>query len=143
MSAGEIWIEGYAALFGAADLAGDIVRAGAFRESLARRRSPLPLLLHHERRLLAGSWRDAQEDARGLFVRGVIEAEAPAGKRARRMLEKGVDGLSIGFITHAFEPRRGQGRVLIELELLEVSIVELPMQPLARLNPTRAIARAA
>ncbi|MBL8548388.1 MAG: HK97 family phage prohead protease [Hyphomonadaceae bacterium] len=139
----EIAVEGYAALFGAADLVGDVVRAGAFRESLARRRAPLPLLLHHEQRLLAGRWREAREDGRGLFLRGLIEADAPAARRARRMLERGVDGLSIGFITHASEPIKGGGRLLIELELLEVSIVALPMQPLARLNTTRASARAA
>jgi len=49
------------------------------------------------------------------------------------MIARGVDGLSIGFVpvvAHA----HGRGRVLVEIDLLEVSIVTHPMQPLARLR---------
>lgn len=135
-------IEGYAALFGVADLAGDIVRAGAFRASLAARASALPMLVQHERRLLAGFWTEAREDGRGLFVRGAVRADQPGAARARRMIERGIDGLSIGFVPIVAH-QSGAGRLLEDLDLLEVSIVTEPMQPLARLSIARDLIRAA
>jgi hypothetical protein len=134
-------IQGYAALFGVADLSGDIVRMGAFRDSLLRRGAPLPMLVQHERRLLAGHWTDAREDARGLFVQGEIDERQPGAARALRMIAKGGDGLSIGFITRAAH-HAARGRVLEDIDLLEVSLVSLPMQPLARLSRVQERLRA-
>jgi HK97 family phage prohead protease len=135
-------IEGYAALFGVADQMHDIVRAGAFGASLARRTEPLPMLVEHERRLFAGRWDEVREDGRGLFVRGEIRDDQPGAMRARRMIARGVDGLSIGFVPIVANAY-GRGRVLSEVELLEVSVVTHPMQPLARLTLARGFARAA
>jgi uncharacterized protein len=135
-------LEGYAALFGVADLSGDIVRAGAFRASLARRTQPMPMLVEHEQRLLAGYWTEVREDGRGLFLRGAVRDDLPGAARARALLRRGVDGLSIGFIPVVSRPL-ARGRMLEELELLEVSIVTLPMQPLARLTLARGQVRAA
>jgi HK97 family phage prohead protease len=126
-------IEGYAALFGVEDQMHDIVRAGAFAASIARRAVPLPMLVEHERRLLAGYWTELHEDSRGLFLRGEIRDDQPGAARAKRMIARGVDGLSIGFVpivAHAY----AKGRVLTEIELLEVSIVTHPMQHFARLT---------
>jgi uncharacterized protein len=135
-------IEGYAALFGVADQMRDIVRSGAFASSLARHAGPLPMLVEHERRLLAGHWIDAREDARGLWLRGEIRDDQPGAARAKRMIARGIDGLSIGFVPIVAQ-RAGDGRVLIEIELLEVSIVTHPMQPQARLTLAREFTRAA
>jgi hypothetical protein len=126
-------VEGYAALFGVEDQMRDIVRAGAFAASLARRTELLPMLVEHEARLRAGAWAEVREDARGLFLRGEIRDDQPGAARARRMLARGVDGLSIGFIP-IVQHRSGDIRILSEIELLEVSIVTHPMQQLARLT---------
>lgn len=130
-------VEGYAALFGRADQTGDIVRAGAFRASLARRSEPLPMLVEHQSRSRAGSWSIVREDARGLYVRGEIAPDMPGATRARRLIARGVDGLSIGFVSLVAQ-YEGRGRLLEEIELLEVSIVSDPMQPLARLRQSPA-----
>ncbi len=135
-------LEGYAALFGVPDQMADIVRAGAFAASLARRSEPLPMLVEHEPRLRAGYWTETHEDARGLFLRGEVRDDQPGAARAKRLLARGVDGLSIGFVPLAAH-RRGAGRVIEEIELLEVSIVTHPMQPQARLTLARGFARAA
>lgn len=135
-------IEGYAALFGVADQMRDVVRAGAFATSLARGGEPLPMLVEHERRLLAGQWTDVREDSRGLWLRGEIRDDQPGAARAKRMIARGIDGLSIGFVPIVAQ-RAGDGRVLIEIDLLEVSIVTHPMQPQARLTLAREFTRAA
>lgn len=134
-------IEGYAALFGVADQMRDVVRAGAFAASI-RRCGALPMLVEHEARLVAGEWTDVREDGRGLFLRGEVRGDQPGAARARRMLARGVDGLSIGFIP-IVQHYSAFGRVLTEIDLLEVSIVTHPMQPLARLNLARDVVRAA
>lgn len=135
-------IEGYASLFGVADAMGDVVRAGAFAASLQRRTAVLPMLVEHEQRLLAGFWESAREDARGLYVRGAIRDDQPGAARARRLLMRGVDGLSIGFVPLVAH-KHALGRTIEEIELLEVSIVTHPMQPQARLALARGLARAA
>ncbi|MBI3438907.1 MAG: HK97 family phage prohead protease [Proteobacteria bacterium] len=122
-------IEGYAALFGVADQMADIVRAGAF----ARAQAPLPMYVEHEKRLRAGVWSHVREDARGLYVRGEIDDNLPGAARAKRMIARGIDGLSIGFVP-VVAHKTIAGRSLDDVELLEVSIVTNPMQPLARLS---------
>jgi HK97 family phage prohead protease len=134
-------IEGYAALFGVADLSGDIVRMGAFRHSLAQRVGPLPMLVQHEHKALAGHWLHVREDARGLFVQGEIDERQPGAARALRLIARGTDGLSIGFIARVAY-QGGRGRVLEDIDLLEVSLVTLPMQPLARLSRVQERLRA-
>lgn len=134
-------VEGYAALFGVPDEMGDVVRCGAFRASLGRTKAPLPLLVEHERRLIAGHWSESFEDGRGLRLRGEIRDTLPGAARAKTMIARGVDGLSIGFVALRAH-RAGAGRVLEEIELLEVSIVARPMQPLARLSLVRGELRA-
>lgn len=134
-------ISGYAALFGVADLSGDIVRMGAFRDSLLGRADPLPMLVQHEYRSLAGHWTDVHEDSRGLFVQGEIDETQPGARRALRLIARGGDGLSIGFVTRAAH-KGARGRVLEDIDLLEVSLVTLPMQPLARLSRVQEPLRA-
>jgi HK97 family phage prohead protease len=126
-------VEGYAALFGVEDQMRDIVRAGAFAPSLARRTTRLPMLVEHEPRALAGYWNEAFEDGRGLFLRGEIMDDQPGALRARRMIARGIDGLSIGYVP-LVQHRSGAVRLLSEIELLEVSIVTHPMQHFARLT---------
>jgi uncharacterized protein len=135
-------VEGYATLFGVADQMRDVVRAGAFGASLTKRGATLPMLVEHDARLIAGEWTEVREDARGLFLRGEIRDDQPGAARARRMIANGIDGLSIGFVP-IVQHRNAAGRVLSEIELLEVSIVTHPMQPQARLTLAREFARAA
>ncbi|MGB3626534.1 MAG: HK97 family phage prohead protease [Henriciella sp.] len=131
-----ILIEGYAALFGAPDLSGDVIRAGAFARSL--KAGAAPMLLQHRSGAIAGRWTRLVEDGRGLFVRGLIEAEG-----ARKLVALGLDGLSIGFRARLWTPRVGGGRTLSDVDLVEVSLVAEPMQPLARFRTVGAAARAA
>lgn len=125
-------IEGYAALFGVEDLEGDVIHAGAFRQSLLHR-TEVPMLLRHQARHACGMWRTFVEDGRGLYVRGETAPSAPAGLLAERLVRNGMDGLSIGFIARA-HARRTRGRDLFAIDLIEISIVPEPMAPRARIS---------
>lgn len=127
-----VLIEGYASLFGVEDLAGDVVRAGAFGRSLARG-GGVPMLLQHRGGQLAGTWTRMREDGRGLFVRGLLLNDTPAGRLAIEQATNGMmSGLSIGFIARDWSPRRERGRELRAIELREISLVSEPMLPGAR-----------
>lgn len=117
-----VLIEGYASVFGRPDLSGDVVRPGAFAKSLARRPS-VPLLVGHRESVVAGRWVRLGEDGYGLFVRGLIEGMAGIG-----LVERGARGLSIGFFPKVWSPRVTGGRELIEVDLVEISLVSEPMQ---------------
>ena len=121
----ELLIEGYASLFGVEDLCGDIIRAGAFTG--IRSRAPVPMLLQHRSGAQIGEWVRMHEDGRGLFVRGLINA-----KSAALLVDRGLDGLSIGFRPRVWTLRPGGGRMLSKIELVEVSLVAEPMLPAAR-----------
>ena len=130
-------IEGYAALFGLADSAGDVVRAGAFTQSLRQGRGP-PMLLQHRSGAVIGRWTRLIEDSRGLYVRGLIEVES-----ASALAETGLDGLSIGFRPKLWRPRHDGARELIEIDLVEVSLVAEPMQGFARFSVVGGVKAAA
>lgn len=61
-------IEGNAPLFGVEDMAGDVVPAGVFLQSLARN-DGVGMLLSHVGGRTAGRWTTMREGGRGLFVR--------------------------------------------------------------------------
>lgn len=120
-------IEGYASLWGVADLNGDVVARGAFVDSLKRTGPAGVRMLHqHEGRAVIGAWDEIAEDDRGLRVRGLIADWSPEARYARALAGAGaLDGLSIGFRT-AKARRDGRLRVLSGVELWEISLVVFP-----------------
>ena len=118
---------GYAAVFGHPDRGGDVVREGAFAASLERRRE-VPLLWQHRPEKPIGRIEYLREDKRGLRVIGRI-----VDQRAARLIGSGaVKGLSFGY--RVKQARGERPRELAELELVEISLVSLPMQPRARVH---------
>jgi uncharacterized protein len=123
---------GYAAVFDRPDRGGDVVRAGAFERSLKRRAGAVPLLWQHDAARPVGRIEYLKEDKRGLRVIARL-SDGRAGREAAALLSEGaVRGLSFGY-----RVRRAKGeapRELEELDLVEVSLVTLPMQPKARVH---------
>lgn len=123
---------GYAAIFGRPDRGGDVVRAGAFARALQGRAETVPLLWQHDPARPIGRIEYLQEDRRGLRVIGRLSGGA-AGREAAALLEEGaVRGLSFGYRVRASEG--ATPRALTELDLVEISLVTLPMQPKARVH---------
>lgn len=119
-------IAGYAAIFDAPDRGGDVVRKGAFGRVAA---AGLPLLWQHDGARRIGTVESLAEDGRGLrMVARVDDAAVPV---------RAGSGLSFGYRVRAMQ--RGAYRELTDLDLIEVSIVTHPMQPLARVLAVAAI----
>ncbi|WP_230481050.1 HK97 family phage prohead protease [Sphingomonas sp. Leaf21] len=113
---------GYAAIWDRMDRAGDVMRRGAFAGA------PLVPLLWQHRGTAMGRVVSLNEDDTGLAVEGTVDDPALAA-----MVRAGtVAGLSVGY-----RPRRvhqGAARAILSAELVEISLVAVPMQPLARVN---------
>ena len=120
-------LAGYAAIFDAPDKGGDIVRKGAFARAA---KAGVPLLWQHDRNRRIGFVESLSEDARGLRVIARLDdAETP--------VQAGT-GLSFGYRVRAMNKQ--DYRELTDLDLIEVSVVTHPMQPLARVLAVEAAA---
>ena len=108
---------GYAALFDRVDRGGDVIQRGAFAGASA----PVPVYWQHDARRQVGTVDMLGEDARGLRVIGRVDAPVAPGT-----------GLSFGYRVN--KASYGTNRQLTSLELVEVSLVTRPMQPLARVH---------
>lgn len=123
---------GYAAIFDRPDRGGDVVRAGAFERSLKRGAGAVPLLWQHDVRRPVGRIEYLKEDRRGLRVIARLSAGA-AGRKAAALLKEGrVAGLSFGYWVR--KASRQAPRELIDVDLVEISLVTVPMQPRARVH---------
>jgi HK97 family phage prohead protease len=131
---------GYAAVFDRPDRGGDVVRPGAFARCLGRG-GLVPLLWQHQAGKPIGRVEYLREDRRGLRVIARL-SEGAAGREAASLLKDGaVRGLSFGYRVRA---ARGEApRELTDVELVEVSLVTLPMQPRARVHALEEAPRAA
>jgi hypothetical protein len=118
---------GYAAVFDRPDSGGDIIRKGAFADAL-KWAGEVPLLLQHKAGRVLGRIEHLSEDKRGLRVIARVD-----DARAGSLLQSGaLAGLSFGYRVR--EARSGPHRELIDLDLVEVSLVAKPMQRLARVH---------
>ena len=113
-------------MFDRPDSGGDVVRPGAFAEAV-RRVAEVPLLLQHKGQPV-GRIEHLSEDRRGLrVIAEVVDA------RVRDLVRRGLRGLSFGYRVR----QASSDAVLRELralDLVEVSLVERPMQKLARVH---------
>ncbi|MFG1282273.1 HK97 family phage prohead protease [Xanthobacter autotrophicus] len=129
-------IEGLAWPFGTPDRVGDVIEKGAF----AGVRAPLPMLFGHDPNDPVGVWTAATEGSDGLRLKGnLLVDEVARAREVRALVRSGaVGGLSIGFVTRKAEPRKGGGRTIKALELVECSLVSIPMHPGARVTSAKS-----
>ncbi|TGP88925.1 MULTISPECIES: HK97 family phage prohead protease [unclassified Mesorhizobium] len=136
--AGEI--EGLAWPFATPDRVGDVIEKGAFANATL----PLPMLFGHDPDDPVGAWTEATEASDGLRLKGrLLVGEVRRADEVRSLVRAGaVRGLSIGFITKKAMPRKGGGRTITKLELLEASLCAIPMHPGARVTDAKSAVRA-
>jgi len=133
--AGEI--TGLAWPWGSPDRVGDMIEKGAFANVPAR----VPMLFAHDPAQPVGYWDSAVEGDKGLEVRGKLLIEDVArAKEVRSLVREGaITGLSIGFSTKKATARKGGGRTITDLELVEISLVTIPMHPGARVTAAKSV----
>jgi uncharacterized protein len=134
--------EGYGSVFGNKDLGNDVIEAGAFAKSLKRRKPQnVKLLYQHKSDMPIGVFDEIKEDAHGLVVKGRLALKTQAGAEAYELLKMGaLDGLSIGFRVNPKEvsyDKRGNKRIIKEVDLMEVSLVTFPMNPQATVRSVK------
>ena len=133
LTKGAVRLAGYAAVFDMPDRGRDVVRRGAFA-ALPKEGVPLVVAAWRGPAGGAGGF-DAREDARGLRVVAEFAAGSETAREAAALVPEAgaLSGLSFGYRTKRARADRARGvRELLSVELVEVSLVTFPMQPLAR-----------
>ena len=126
-------IAGYASVFGVPDRGRDVVAKGAFQRGL-KAGGPVPLLWQHDAGRPIGTIESLGEDGRGLRVIARLAEGSRTGDEAFALVKAGaLSGLSFGYRVRASR-EAGRYRELTDVELIEVSLVTFPMQPLARVH---------
>jgi len=138
---GERQFSGHGAIFGNVDLDGDIVVPGAFKRSLAKYRDAgtMPAMFWmHQPDQVPGAWDKVVEDDEGLATVGEL-ATTQLGEDLRKLMKlKAVRGQSIGYRPIEVDWDKQGNRLLKEVDLWEISIVSLAMNPLARVEAVKA-----
>lgn len=133
-------ISGLAWKFGTPDRIGDWIEPGAFKGA----KLPIPMLFGHDMNDPVGTWDVADEKADGLHLTGKLLVDDVARAREVFALVKSgaVRGLSLGFITRKAAARTGGGRTIKSLELLEASLVTIPMHADAKVTSAKSAVQA-
>lgn len=137
--------EGHGSIFNNVDYGKDIVLPGAFKGSLKEHKSrgELPQMFWmHRMDQVPGKWLEMEEDSKGLYVRGELADTALGNDMHKLVNMKAVRGLSIGYQVKDREwvddDEHGAIRLLKELDLWEVSLVSLAMNPLAQVEASKS-----
>ncbi len=134
---GRIKVEGYASTFGYEDSYRDVLVKGAFKNSIKTRfkeNDLIRFLWQHNARLGAfGIPIEMAEDSKGLWtVAEVIETPTAVNEWLPQIRQKGVQGLSIGFMVKDYDIEYESDddwwgtRYINDVELIEWSAVTFP-----------------
>lgn len=132
------FISGYLSVFDVIDSYGDIVRKGAFTESLkaiAESGRKVPLLWQHNTDEPIGYYTELKEDDHGLYFEAqLLINDIPRAKHAFVLLKsKSISGKSIGYKIKRYEVLANDNMwdslELIEVELKEGSVVTFGANP--------------
>lgn len=118
--------EGFASCFDNVDSVGDVVRRGAFAKALKSGRVT-PLIWEHrseDPRAYVGEVVEARETDEGLAIKGRFDLDTEHGAAAYRQVKgRRVEGLSIGYYVNRSQKAADGSTELLDLDLLEVSVV--------------------
>lgn len=136
------FFSGYASKFNGVDSYGDTIVPGAYKSTLESRDRPVELRWNHYGEII-GKWTAIQEDSHGLYVEGELTPGHSKAEDVYALMKHGaITGMSIGYrikdavkkseIVSDFSSEaekaaaRKGGRILKEIDLVEISIVESP-----------------
>ena len=130
---------GYASVFNGVDSYGDTIMPGAYKGTLEGRDRPIQLRWNHWGPVI-GKWLFIEEDEIGLKVTGELTPGHSVADDAYALLKHGaVTGMSIGYrVKSAMDYPEENRRELIEIELIEISIVENPADNAAQISGVKS-----
>lgn len=136
--------EGYASVFDIEDHHGDTVKKGAFAEGLkklAKEKRKIKMLFNHDRFSPIGVFKEADEDNKGLYVRGKLTLGVQKADETRLLMkDEAVDSMSIGgYVRKEYVHQKTWKRDLIEIELKEISPLVFPALDAARIVSVKSI----
>lgn len=119
-------ISGYGSQFMNVDSYGDRVFPEAFEKTLKERARPVRMRWNHFGPII-GKWESLEPDDSGLFTEGSLTPNHSVAEDTKASVIHGaIDGMSIGYREKRVEKNDFGGVDIIEMELIEISIVEEP-----------------
>ena len=131
---------GYASKFHGVDAYGDTVVPGAYAKTLEGRTRPVQMRWNH-RGPVIGKFTTIKEDGVGLYVEGELTPGHSVAEDARASMKHGaVTGLSIGYRIPEGGSEKSEhgGRLLKQIDLVEISIVESPADVNAQISSVKS-----
>lgn len=136
--------EGYASVFGNVDSYGDVVDPGAFTRTLADWKAKggiIPVLWDHDRAdpfANIGGLTSAEEDEKGLHVTGQLDMDNPTAQQVYRLMKGGrTNSMSFAYSV-ADSSVDDDVNHLKDLDLFEVSVVQVPANELAAIESVKS-----
>lgn len=136
---------GYCSVFDNTDSYGDVVKKGAFIDSInawsAKGKMP-PILWQHDRGDVIGVWTKLFEDEHGLYGEGrLLVDDVAKAREAHALLKHGaIDGLSIGYSLNKWSFNEDEDVLeLLAVDLKEISVVTFPANDDSRIDSVKSI----
>ncbi len=130
----DVTIKGYLSTFGNSDRQGDIVKPGAFAETIPQFMLNPRLQVDHRNsaEYTVGSFTVVREDSKGLYVEAKLSNSPSllATDMRYKVAEGHIGALSMGGFFHYEE----DGRTIFKVQLYEGSLVAIPANPAALLS---------
>ena len=134
----EMVFSGYASVFGGVDAYGDTIDPKAYDQTLEARTRPVRLRWNHFGEII-GKWLDITVDGKGLVATGQLTPGHSKAVDVYASLKHGaIDGLSIGYIPRLVEELGSGKRLLKQIDLIEISVVEEPADLGAKIESVKS-----
>lgn len=128
-----MYVEGYAAVFGNEDSYNDIIVQGAFTKTIQGKEGKrIKLCLQHDMDDVVGKIEELREDEKGLWFKAKISNTTKGKDLAILIEDEAINEISIGYQAVVWEVDEVRGvRLLKEVKLYEVSFVTRAANPQA------------
>jgi HK97 family phage prohead protease len=136
----DMTFSGYASVFGGVDSYGDTIAPQAYDKTidLESRERPVRMRWNHYGPVI-GKWTSLHVDDKGLFVQGQLTPGHSTAVDVYASLKHGsIDGMSIGYMPIRSKQLSDNRRLLEEIELIEISVVEEPADLGARVDSIKS-----
>jgi uncharacterized protein len=130
---------GYASKFDGVDSYGDTIKRGAYKSTLQDRERPILMRWNHYGPVI-GKWVKMAEDDIGLWVEGELTpGHSIAGDVYASLKHGAISGMSIGYIPVKSSALKDDRRLLEEIQLFEISVVEEPADMGAQVSSVKCV----